>query len=299
MENETETSNADTTDTQSDGNTSSNTDGQVQDSNASETTPEVKDTEVSQEAEADNVEFVKDNMGKEFVSKEAFQKRVDALTAKWKEREELLTAVKEDPEVRKKFLGELAEAKAEAAAETTTSSSETKTASPDADGLKPINDWLSQLSESPEHQSFYKGQMEALLKTMDVSLSRYIDKKFADFSGKEVAPLRQQIGQRALSDFKSSHPDFGKYEAKVNQMVKSGKDIAEAYRLAKYDDLVKELAAAKGGKSSSAVQKNREQLKNVPIGKRQSSPSSQAKGDKYSLDDAINDAMRETGYGRK
>lgn len=243
------------------------------------------------DSENSQPEFVKDSEGKEFVPKEAFEKRLAALTAKSKKSEELLEAIKTNPEIRKQYLGE--EDKQVAQEEAPKPSTVPASGNTDpVELMKPINTWLSGLGHTPEHQSFYREYTGALLKTVESSVVAYVNKAIQENLSREVAPLKKFMSNSTLESFKRSNPDFEQHKAKVLEISqKRNLPIEDAYKLIKHDILLKELASLKGGKSTAQTAANRNKLKNTPINKRQATFSGEA-AENLNLNDAVTAALR-------
>lgn len=249
--------------------------------------------------EDSQTEFVKDFDGKEFVPKEAFQKRVDALTAKARKAEEALEAIRTNPEFRKQFLGEEEKAKSEAEPAPSEESPSAGNVDP-TEFMKPINGWLSGLSQTPEVQSFYKNYTEAMYKTFEGAVKHFVKQEISNSLSKEVAPLRKAFDESSLSEFKKANPDYEKYRVATEaNMKKFNVPRSQAFKLAKHDDLAKELASLKGGKSpvqTTTVQ--RQNLAKVPIAKRPAANSGEAE-EAMDLHEAAAYAVRQAYRGRK
>jgi hypothetical protein len=249
--------------------------------------------------ESSQPEFVKDSEGKEFVPKEAFEKRLASLTAQKKKTEELLESIRTNPEARKQFLAEVEKQNISAHEEAPQTSEAAQTSGNTSDpveAMKPLNTWLSGLNHTPEVQAFYKNYTESLLKTVEASVVAYVNKTLKENLSKEVAPLKKFMGQSTLKEFEKTNPDFNKYKAKTLELSeKRGISIEEAYQLVKFPDLMKELSSLKGGKqiaSNTPAASNRQKLQNVPIQKRQSAFNGKA-NESLNLDQAVSAAIKQ------
>ena len=237
-------------------------------------------------------DVVKDSEGKEFIPKEVLLKRLGSLTAKRKEAEELLEAIRTNPEVRAQFLKE-------AESEKTTESS--KQEAPEAEAKTPewtnLTGWFNKLSSNPEHQSFYREYTTALINDLNPMLEHVISTRLE----KAIAPFKKYVGETTLKTFSDKNKDFSKYEQAVYKKMKdTGMSHEDAYKAVKYDDLLKENSALKSGaKTNSPTEKNRQKLNQTPITKRAPISVSKTKPGNLSLDEAIGDSMKELGWGKK
>lgn len=253
-------------------------------------TPNESENTQTDATEEDKIEPIQDAEGKKFIPYEAFEKRLGKATARAKEAEELLTALRTDPEVRKQFIKEMegADSQPEAPA----------TEAPGQEEVTPIATWLQGLGQSPEHQSFYQKYTEAILQTVDTAVTRYVQKEIEARLGKELAPVKHFIGESQINTFKSKATDFPKYQSKVAQLMKDKKlTLDEAYKLAKYDDVQKELSTVRGGKSSQ-VSQNRDRLKQTPIARHQPLKMAEHEDGSMTLKQAVAESLRIHGWGK-
>lgn len=237
--------------------------------------------------ENSQTEFVKDREGKEYIPKAAFDKRLGAEVAKRKKAEEILEGIRNNPELRKQYLGEEKVSEKEAPAKTSEESSAPTSETYDPKmAMKPINDWLSGLSQTPEVQSFYKNQTEALLKTIEPQVVNYVNKAISEALSKEVAPLKKNYGELTIREFAKTVPDFDKNRPQIEKIAKEKNlPIPDAYKLFKYEEYAKQLA------SKNAAQARQQKAAQVPSAKRPTSFVGEA-GESMDLDKALSYAVK-------
>lgn len=233
-----------------------------------EETTQQPDEAVEEGEQAD--EFVKDEEGNEFIPRKAFESRIAKLTAqKHDAAAQILESLKSNPEALQKFRSELG-------IPDSASSEKSDDLTPDT---SPFLSYLEK-SVTKEHHDHYKGMAEAMYAE--------ITPRLREMWQAEMNPLLRYIGKQQVNQFKSSHADYPKYAAKIQEAITSGRarSIEDAYLLISHEDKVK-------GAGASAVknEQNRQRKMNTPIRRASGAQGNGQK--KYThLRDAIADAAK-------
>lgn len=195
-----------------------------------------------------NESFIKGDDGKDYIPREAFEARIAKLTSQKNEARGLLDSLRNDPVIRKEFLESL---NLEEKRPISSNEHQEPTA---------FDKWIAPLP--PEHQAHYKGLVEAIAPQFE----DYVQAQIAEV----MKPITSWIGEQKVSGFAKSNPDFAKYERTVAKIVMDGraKSIEDAYKIASYEDRLKNVA----GSGAKAEATRRDKLNRTPIaGKSQTS----------------------------
>ena len=205
-------------------------DENAQGANSGETSPADDNAgtgeEVSpdEQAEGDEDAFIKDENGKEFISKEAFEKRVAKLSAQKNDARSLLESIRTDPLIREEFIKSL--------------NQEGQRASSSNDEVEPstFDKWVSPFP--PEHQAHYRGLMEAISPIFEKFVKSELDRA--------IKPVMSWIGESRVKSFASENKDYAKYEPKIAEIMSSGraKTLEDAYKIASYETRLKSVTQA-------------------------------------------------------
>ena len=262
---ENQESNQEPTDTQS--SDVNSTEGASVQSDVSTTDPTPTDTKPEAKEGDDKVVAIDGPDGKKYWPEEAALARINSLTAKFKQTEELLEELRTNPDVRKEYFGDTEDTgKTEVSA---AQSQETNQAE-DVDTMKPLNSWLGKLSGDPATQSFFNEFVGALLPTVEKSVIKYFKKELGAFEKSKIAPLGSIIGKRSIEDFSKANPLFVQKQKEVLALSKKkNMSFEDAFAVIERDELKKQLAEMKGGKSTANVAQNRDKMKSVPMAGRQ------------------------------
>lgn len=255
----------------------------VQDSgtqNVSEQGSENQDQNVSGD-EGEQDEFIKDEDGNEYIPRKAFEARLAKLTAQKHDtgnaRDVVLEALRSDPTFKKEFMDSL-----NIGGESAASSEESNEPSPFETFVAPL---------PKEHQAFYRGFAGAMASEVE----SYFKSQLDAFKKEMIDPIKAHIGQEKLNNFAKSNKDFGKYQAKVAELMDSGraKNVEDAFILASHADRIKQVHNA-GAKEE---QDRRQKLARAPIAGRGMSGGNQTRGNsKMGLREALEKAGAEMGY---
>jgi hypothetical protein len=256
-----------------------NTEGQTGDqSQAGDQTGEGTEqgTETGDEGGEEQDAFIKDKDGKEFISREAFEKRVAKLTAQKHEGSDaksLLEAIRTDPVIREDFIKSL-----------NLEASRTDAPKDEIDEPTSFDKFLAPLP--PEYQAHYRGFMQAISPVFE----GYMQKLVQD----QIGPIRSWIGETKVRDFAKSNPDYARYESQVAEIISTGraKSLEDAYKIASFEARLK--GASNAGAKAEADR--RAKLSKAPLtGKDRGSLQTKDRAPN-SLRDAIMKAASETGW---
>lgn len=234
--------------------------------------------EGSQEGQedGDEVSFIKDDAGKEFISREAFEKRIATLTKQKHEGGEaraLLESIRTDPLIQKEFIKSL-------------NLEEQRASSPnEANEPNSFEKFIAPLP--PEYQAHYRGFMESISPIFESFVKSEMDKA--------IKPIMSWIGESRVKSFASENKDYAKYEPKIAEIMSSGraKTLEDAYKIASYETRLKSVSQA-GAKAEASRQ---DKLNRTPFaGKGQ--PTLRTQGKKPdSLKESLQKAAEQIGWG--
>lgn len=176
------------------------------------------------EGNEDSDPFVKGDDGKEYIPREAFEARINKLSAQKNDARTLLESIRTDPVIRQEFMDSLNLGEAR-----TTSSTEPTEPTE-------FDNWLAPLQ--PEYQAHYKGLIGAI--------APQFEKFVTDQLEKALAPVRSWIGESKVEGFSKANPDFSNYRNEISQIIQSGraKTLEDAYKIVTFDKKMKSVMSA-------------------------------------------------------
>ena len=228
----------------------------------------------------DDIETIKNDEGEEFVPKKAFLARVAKLTSQRHEEtdkaseaqsqaaktSQLLNEIRSNPETRRQF--------AEAVA-------------PEAPKAPRENKFQTYMATVPQNQ---RESVQGLSTAIISEVASFISDKL-DGMTKQIEPLRTALGKSAVDQFYATVKDAKQYEDKIADMMETGraKNIADAYTLASHGDQFSKGKAV-GGKDANL---RNQKLGKTPVTGPGTSTSKSLRSGSMSLDDGIDDALKQ------
>lgn len=227
-------------------------------------------------------EFVKDEEGNEYLSKDKveaiIQKRLSKLSQQKNDaRTSLIEALRNDPAAKEEFLNALG--LKDSHSEDALGQEANKTQS---DQPTKFQKWLAPMP--PQHQAHYTGLVESIAEQFEEYVQAELDKR--------VGPIMSHIGESKVNEFKNSNKDYPKYANEIEKLIQSGraKTLGDAYIIASYEDKIKNVSAVSTKKQEQAVKK----LNSMPT--RTPTSGLNTVGTASSLQDAIRKAAEKVGY---
>lgn len=222
----------------------------------------------------EQIEFVKDDQGNEFVPRKALEARVAKLTEqKHNAINQFLESARNNPEVKQQLLEALGDQEPASSGQDVPESSEPTV----------FEGWLKE-NVTPEYHAHYKKMADALFNTIMPHFRREVESK--------MGPVLSFMGKQQVDRFAASHPDYKKYQGEIHKAVQSGrfKTLEDAYKALSYDDKIK-------GAGASAIQSEKQRqsrLANNPVKRFGGTPpaSKQRPG---SLGEALRQSAKELG----
>ena len=262
-------------------------DGQLsQDGSGSENSSQEEGAEGQQASGGESLEDIEvvEKDGKRYIPQEAFEKRIAKIVAQRNEARTILESIKNDPNVRREFMQTLS---SEAENNSSNSDGESNSggdngaAAGEASQPTAFKQFLGTIPA--EHHDFYTRHAQAL----GSEVESYVSRQLETFFKKNIAPLKEYVGQSTVSEFAKKNPDFGKHERAIAETMRRKPTLEEAYILQTWKDKVK--AAQNGSAKNDAVRKA-QQARNPIVGK-SSSGGNFVKSKPKSLEESINNAL--------
>lgn len=220
---------------------------------------------------------VTDDQGRKYIPYEAFQARIDKLSAQKNETRDLLESIKNDPNIRKQFL------------ESLNIGEQPRDSSDEANEPTPFEQFLAPLPQ--DHQAHYRNMAQAMAQ----EFSAYAEGLLEAFKKEHLSPIMSWIGEEKVNRFSQTNKDFGKYQQNIMKIMQEGRarTVEDAYKLASFEDKMKSTFSA--GKKEEVDRRSK--LNRAPItGSNNSGGGNTRNGKPMSLRDALAKAGADNGY---
>lgn len=242
-----------------------------------EGTTEEKSSEQPKEpsVKEDDLGVVKDEEGREYIPKEAFDKRLSSEVGKRKEAQELLESLRNDPDIRQQFLETIKETEKE-----TTPTKEKIVDVPETSA------WKKFVATYPEDQ---RDGLVTFAQALSSEIEPYVQAKINE----AVAPLVSAYGKTELDTFLQKVPEAKNYLPQMHSYMKKHPTVShiDAYKQVAFDDMFKKGKAVQKKESQIRQQK----ILKTPVTKEGNAAIVKSKANK-SIEDGIAEALDEAGF---